>query len=151
MDVKSLFLLPLAAFLFVSCSVNTPATRIEKNPALYHDLSQSHQALVQVGKIENGMTPTAVFLAWGKADSKSEGEQKGERFERWDYLGLAPVYNEGFYSGFGYGYRDHYGRRDHGRYYDPYFGHSMSIDYLPYRAAWVDFQNNKVKAWQRGR
>lgn len=151
MDVKTLFLLPLVAFLFVSCSVNTPATRIEKNPALYHDLSQSHQTLVRAGKIENGMTPTAVYLAWGKANSKSEGEQKGERFERWNYLGLTPVYNEGFYSGFGYGYRDYYGHRGRGRFYAPYFGHSMHVDYVPYRAAWVDFQNNQVKAWQRGR
>ena len=96
------------------------------------------------------MTPGAVYLAWGNADSKSEGEVKGERFERWNYIGLAPVYNEGFYSGFGYGYRD-YGRRGRGRYSTPYFGHSMYVDYVPYRAAWVDFANNRVKAWQRGR
>lgn len=149
--MKLLFLAPLVALLFASCSVNTPATRIEKNPAIYNDLTTNHQALVRAGKIENGMTPTAVFLAWGKADSKSEGELKGERFERWNYLGLAPVYNEGFYGGFGYGYRDLYGRRGRGRYYDPYFGHSMHVDYVPYRAAWVDFQNGRVKAWQRGR
>ena len=153
MDVKSLFLLPLVAFLFASCSVNTPATRIEKNPALYNDLSTSDQALVRAGKIKNGMSPTAVFLAWGKADSKSEGEQEGKRFERWNYIGLAPVYNQSYYGGFGYGYgyRDYYDRRGRGRYYSPYYGHALQVDYVPYRAAWVDFQNGSVKGWQRGR
>ncbi|MEJ6642410.1 MAG: hypothetical protein QNL33_04055 [Akkermansiaceae bacterium] len=149
--MELLFLLPLVAFLFTSCASQTPAGRIEKNPALYNDLNTSEQALVRAGRIENGMTPNAVYLAWGKADSRSEGEHEGKRFERWNYIGLAPVYNQSYYSGFGYGYHDYYGRRGRGRSYTPYYGNALQVDYVPYRAAWVDFQNGRVKNWQRGR
>lgn len=148
--MKSEFLLPLIALFFASCSVNTPATRIEKSPAVFNDLSQRHQEMARAGRIENGMTPDGVYIAWGKPDSKSEGEQRGQRFQRWNYMGLTPVYNQGFYSGYGYG-GGYYDRRGYGHYGSPYFGQSTSVDYIPYRAAFVDFENDRVKGWQRGR
>jgi len=143
--MKGLLLLSLAAAFLVSCSSNTPAKRIEKNPAVFQALSAEHQNLVRQGRIEEGMPTTAVFLAWGNPESKSEGEKEGKRFERWNYIGLTPVYRHSFYGGVGYGY----GR--YGRYRRPYYGGGTGVDYIPYRAAYVDFHNNHVESWQRGR
>lgn len=143
--MKGALLASLAPLLLASCSVNTPTKRIEKNAAIYEELSPEHKALVQRGQIKEGMPPTGVFLAWGNPESKSEGEKKGQRFERWNYIGHAPVYRQGYYGGYGYGY----GR--YGRYGRPYYGGSLGVDYIPYRAAYVDFQNGAVTAWQRGR
>jgi len=148
--MKLFLLFPFLAFFAVSCTVSNPATRIEDNPKLYTSLSPRQQALVQNGKIENGMNPRTVFLAWGHPNSKSEGQENGKTFEKWTYTGLTPVYSQSIYGGLGYGYRG-FGRRGRYRGFYPYNSFSTEINYVPYRVAWVKFQNGRVESWQRGR
>lgn len=150
--MKKLLILPFLALFVVSCASSTPAKRIEENPRRYSSLNSRHQALVESGKIENGMTSDAVYLAWGKPASQAEGQERGKTFEKWSYTGLAPVYTQSFYGGFGYGrgYGRHsrYGR---GRGFYPYNSFGTEISYVPYRSAWVKFLNGRVDSWQRGR
>ncbi len=150
MKIRPLLLLSILALFTVSCSSSTPAKRIEENPKLYSSLSPRHQALIDSGKIENGMTTRAVYLAWGHPDSQAEGQEKGKTIEKWSYNGLAPVYHQSFYGGFGYGWGGH-GRHGRHRGYYPYNGFGSSVSYVPYRAAWVKFLNGRVDSWQRGR
>lgn len=135
-----------ASLLFTSCS-STISSRVEKNPGLYQSLPPSEQALVSRGEIRQGMGKDAVFLAWGRPDRTSAGENKKGRFERWIYTELEPVYTQNFYGGFGY-YRGggYYGRRRYGFY--PGFG--THVSYLPRAASYVDFRNERVSTWQRG-
>ena len=143
-----IFLLSVLALFAVSCSSSTPVKRIEENPKLYSSLSPRHQALVESGKIENGMSTRAVYLAWGNSDSQAEGQEKGKTIEKWAYNGLAPVYHQSLYDG--YGWRG-YGHRGRHRGFYPYNSFGSSVSYIPYPTAWVRFLNGRVDSWQRGR
>lgn len=154
--MKSLLLMTLAAaFICVSCTSGSPATRIEKNPTLYDQLPSSQQALVDKGQIKQGMSKEAVFLAWGNPASKAEGEESGKHFERWTYSGLRPVYTSSLNIGYGHGYGysrcyNPYGYYSGGRYGRGY-GYSQAVTYVPTKAASVDFKDGRVSRWQRGK
>ena len=65
------------ASVLVSCMASTPGDRISRNPTLYNSLPSYQQQLVQQGRIESGMSPDAVFLAWGAPNSEPvRGEKK---------------------------------------------------------------------------
>ena len=147
--MKSFLILPLLAFLAVSCASSTPAKRIEENPKTFNDLSSRHQALVASGKIENGMLGEAVYLAWGDPAAKAEGQEGGKALEKWTYTSIRPVYHQSFYGG-GYGYGSRYGRYGRGRGYSPYGSFGTEVSYVPYRSAWVKFRNGRVASWERG-
>ena len=66
-------LLLLVAGLLASCAPSTPEARIAANPAKYESLSSKHQQLVRQGKIDTGMSPDAVALAWGSPNRRFEG------------------------------------------------------------------------------
>ena len=157
MKIILLPLLSVAAVLLSSCAPVSPTSRIEKNPEIYDKVPSYHQELVQSGRIKNGMSKDAVYIAWGKPDSVAEGEDNGKSFERWTYTSLRPIYSSRFYGGYGGGYRG-YGRS----YYSPYgyggygrrgygYGYGQNINYVPVRSAIVDFKNGRVSKWQRGR
>jgi len=146
-----LLALPIVAFLAVSCSSNTLSKRIEKNAQVFNDLSARHQELVENGKIEDGMRKEAVLLAWGKPAARTEGQTRGRSFEKWTYTGVSPVYHQSFYGGRGFGFGSRYGRFGHGRGFSPYGSFGTQISYVPYRSAWVKFENNRVESWQRQR
>ncbi len=131
--------LPLL-FLVVSCT-STPTSRIEKNPALYNDLSSKHKKLVSEGKITKGMSKPAVFLAMGHPDRKIDGNKDGKNFSRWAYSVMTPIYSNGFRPYYGYGY----GRYGHRSRYG--IGYHPSIHYVPSRGASVEFINEKVTNW----
>ena len=128
------------ALLMVSCVSQTPADRIEKNPLIFNSLPVDQKLMVQQGRICNGMSQDAVFLAWGHPNTPPvEGESAGSRTERWVYRAYesVPVMTTGV--GFGYG---------------PYGCHSvcypqMETAFIPYDAAYVEFTNGKVTSWQR--
>lgn len=131
------------ALLFASCAPVTPDARINANPTLYGKLSEKEKALVREGRIEKGMSPEAVFLAWGKPAREYEGHERGKSTMRWDYEGATPVYGSGWGGYYGYG---PYGMR-------PYYGYAMGpeITYVPYRRASVWFENRRVTSWERAR
>ena len=55
--------------LLVSCVPSTPQTRIQQSPQKFEALGEKHRALVQQGQITRGMSPDAVYLAWGAPSS----------------------------------------------------------------------------------
>ncbi|MEM9081609.1 MAG: hypothetical protein AAGC74_13055 [Verrucomicrobiota bacterium] len=138
-------LLGAAALFLASCAPSTPSARIEKNPVLYNQLSLREQELVSQGRIEEGMSTAAVYLALGEPDQKSQGSARGVRTERWDYTALYPIYRNHFYGHYGYGGYGRCRRRYGG------IGFGPSIDYVPIRSASVWFENDRVRSWERVR
>jgi hypothetical protein len=144
-------LLPLltgaAALLFCSCVPNTPEQRIVKNIAVYTSLPAKHQELVKRGELARGMSPEAVFIAWGKPTERYQGLNGGESTERWDYTRNRPVYTNqvgfGFGQGFGFGRGCGYGGGFNSLFISP------EVTYIPQRSASVLFKKNKVDAWER--
>ncbi len=126
-----------AVLLFSACQSATPQTRIQENPALYESLPHADQALVAQGRIRNGMSPQAVYLAWGAPNSQPYVGQTGKkRVERWVYTTLQPVT---VMNNWPHPYWGRYG------WYD-----AMGPDtaYIPRTTATVTFENEKVVSWE---
>ncbi len=160
--MKTFFFLSFLAFFAVSCSSSrTPAARISKNPKIFRALKPEQQALVEVGKIQNGMTQPAVFLAWGSPDRQAEGEKNGKRYEQWIYNSLSPVVVQSAWGGWGGGWGGWGGpgwgiRRGGiaGPGWGPWGwngGVGTDVAYIPQASSWVKFTNGRVESWQRGR
>lgn len=145
--MKALFFLLFLGLFATSCSSSqTPGARIAKNPKIFRALKPEQQSLVEVGKIQNGMTPAAVFLAWGGPDREAEGEKNGIRYEQWIYSSLSPVVVQSAWgvrrsgiAGPGWGPWGWNG------------GMGTNVAYIPRASSWVKFINGKVESWQRGR
>jgi hypothetical protein len=144
-----MMLLPLLfGLIFASCAPSTPQARIDRHPEKFASLSKADQSLVQQGRINRGMPPAAVELAWGPPDRRFEGSKNQQATARWDYSGALPVYSSSLYSGYALGYGPYYGR---GRYGYHGYGFGTEVTYIPYRLASVWFINDKVDAWERVR
>lgn len=141
--MKSLSLVIIVIFLN-SCVPATPTSRITNNPYIFKQLSPKHQELVGQGRITQGMTKKAVFLAWGSPSRSINGEQNGSLFERWDYYNQSPSYSTSVsgYGGRGWGHRP-------GGYYG--LGVSPSVMYSPQHNATVIFRNDRVSSWESSR
>jgi hypothetical protein len=150
--------LSASALILTSCS--TTETRISDHPEIFQTLSPNDQALVKTGKIREGMSQNAVWLAWGTPDQKATGVAHGRPVETW-------IYNEYTYANapypypYGpYGYGGYFGGRvffhHHGGhrfaiigdpFYDPFF-----YSYIPPRVAYpsktVTFSNGRVVSIQ---
>lgn len=137
-----------ATLSLASCTVSTPQARIDRNYTLFESLPAKHQALVSQGRIAEGMSKGAVYLALGDPGRKSQGSRDGAAFERWDYVRLQPRYYSTFSAGFGYGhgYWGPHGRHGHD-YYG--FGFSPTVEYVPYRSGTVLFRRGVVDSWER--
>lgn len=138
----------LLSLVFSACAPSTPQARIQKYPEKFAALDPREQALVQQGQIDRQMSMDAVILAWGPPDRRFEGSKDSKMTERWDYIGIFPVYSPPAYPFGVYGYRG-YGR--YRGYCEPGFavGLSPEIDYVPYRAASVWFIDQRVDSWER--
>lgn len=135
------------AMLMLSCT-SPIVKRIERNPEIYDALSPRHKELVQLGRVEEGMTKQAVFLSWGRPDHAARGSKNGREYERWSYAGYEPTYTTGI--GFTSGY---WGHRGHGGCYgyDRSFFYEPMMTYVPYEAARVEFLKGIVNAWSASR
>ncbi len=127
-----------AALLLPSCQVASPATRIGENPVLFESLPAQDKLLVQQGQIRTGMSPEAVFLAWGSPNTKPYvGEKDGKRLVRWVYTrDEAVMVSTGggmHWGGCGWGY-DCSLRPD--------------VAFIPRNAASVTFEDDKVVSWE---
>jgi hypothetical protein len=150
-----------SALTLTSCS--TVQTRISGHPEIYQSLSPSDQALVSQGKIRTGMSPNAVWLAWGSPDRKVIGNMRGRTTETLIYVNYetAPYPYYGPYGpygpGFGYGFgsvgfvRTHHGGRSFvffgSPFYDPFF-YSYIPPSIPYPYKTVTFANGRVMSFQ---
>lgn len=133
-----------------SCVPSTPQTRIQQNPGKFSTLTHNQQSLVQQGQISRGMSPDAVYLAWGSPSSNFQGSKAGKLTERWDYADSHPVQVTNFYGAYGYGYG---GYGPYGRHGGPAvgIGYGPEIAYIPYRIASVWFIDQRVDSWERAR
>ena len=143
--MKKLMPVALVGMLLAACAPSTPQARIEREPRKFDSLSSKHRELVQQGRIERGMPPDAVYLAWGSPSRTFQGSKNGRMTERWDYAGSRPVYYNSFHGSYG-------------RYYGPYRRHGYyglgwgpEVAYIPYRIGSVWFIDNRVDAWERAR
>jgi len=138
-------LLMLGGCALTSCAVNTPQTRIAKNPDLYESLTPAQREVVGRGRVEKGLPKGGVFLAWGRPDRVAEWDRSGQQVERWTYLGVRPVhtYSLGGVWGPGWG-----GYGPGGPYGDPYFYGGPVVEWVPYPVSRVDFANERVTDWE---
>jgi hypothetical protein len=148
--------LVLSASAFVLTSCSTTETRISEHPEIFQTLSPRDQELVKAGKIREGMSQNAVWLAWGTPDQKATGVAGGHPVETW-------IYNEYYYANAPYpypygpfGYGGYFGGRvifhHHGGHRfaiigDPFFD-PFYYSYIPPRVAYpsktVTFSNGRV-------
>src|SRR3954464_8411077 len=70
---------------FTLTSCTTVDTRIAERPDAFHRLSASDQALVQHGRIREGMSRDAVYIAWGPPSARVPGRNRGHVVEVWIY------------------------------------------------------------------
>jgi hypothetical protein len=145
------------SLLFLS-GCTTVDTRIQERPAAYRALSASDQALVQQGKIREGMSQDAVYIAWGSPGYRVPGRNRGRIVEVWIYDATAAGdYGGPFLYGSRYGYGPGFGfyggrlSRFHRHYfydpfYDPFFYNRANIVRYPERT--VSFQDGRVIAFQ---
>jgi hypothetical protein len=150
---RALLALSVASgLLLASCS--TTQTRISERPEVFNALSPTDQALVQQGRIREGMSQDAVYIAWGAPNQRGPGRFRGRATETWIYFNTAAgdYYPPPFAYGIG-GYgrlRGGFGPRGRfGGYYsyydpfhDPWFYRRTSVIAYPERA--VSFQNGRV-------
>ena len=141
-------LLAGVALMLSACAVSTPASRVAQAPQMFEVLTETQKQAVREGRVLEGMSPDAVYLAWGRPDRVTRGSQNGQPYEVWRFTQLQPVYHSGMNVGMGYGYGG-YGYGGH-RYYDPGFlAVETGPDYVPVTAAVVRFIRNRVVSWER--
>ena len=141
---------------FSSCT--TIDSRIAERPGVYQSMSPTDQALVQQGKIREGMPQDAVYIAWGPPSGRAPGRNRGRVVETWIYDATAAGdYPGPFLYGGRYGYGPGYGyfggnryrfRRHHyyDPFYDPFFYHHANVVRYPERI--VSFENGRVISFQ---
>ena len=153
--------LGMAASAVILSGCSTTETRISEHPEIFQALSPQDQALVSQGKIREGMSQNAVWVAWGAPDQKAVGSARGRAVETWIYNDYVyadspypyprgPFGYGGYYGGGGVAFHSHYGRRFAiigDPFYDPFY-----YSYFPQRAAYpsktVTFANNRVVSLQ---
>ncbi len=97
----------------------------------------NEKELVTKGEICAGMSPKAVFLAWGHpSELPFKGMRNGKSVMRWDYTHLYPVTTVSTWSGM---YP-----------YDPYYYYpNTSTSFIPRKYATVSFVDDKVVSWSK--
>jgi hypothetical protein len=149
-----------STFLLNGCT--TVETRINERPAAFQSLSPGDQALVQQGRIREGMSRDAVYIAWGPPNEQAPGRNRGATVDTWIYYatdagdyegpflyGYPYGYGLGYgYFGYGGGYRHRFRRHyySYDPFYDPWFYRRANIIRYPERI--VSFQNGRVISFQ---
>ena len=122
-----------------NCS-STVESRISENPKMYSSLSGPQKEAVSKGKLLEGMTKDAVYLSWGRPNGVKEGTINSKVMEKWRYISHIPTMSQNIV----FGHYHHHG------YCGPFYN-SASIEYIPYTSAVVEFEEEKVKSWERER
>jgi hypothetical protein len=130
--------------------------RIERNMDLFVQLSPEDQQLVRAGRIREGMTQEAVFLAMGRPDRVGFGRRAGKVYETWSYTGQRAITTHHMGMGMGWGgwggrWGGWGGPWGMGPVWDPMFMGGPSVTYVPYEAGFVEFMEGRVTGWQVAR
>src|ERR1017187_5869982 len=147
-----------SALILTSCS--TTESRIAEHPEIFQTLSPRDQALVSEGKIHEGMSQNAVWVASGAPDQKGTGSARGPAVETWIYndytYASAPYpYPYGPYGYAGYFAGGAVFHHDHGHrfaiigdpFYDPFY-YSYFPQQVAYPSKTVTFANGRVVSLQ---
>jgi hypothetical protein len=122
-------------FLMGGCS--TPQTRIEDQPDIYASLSASQKAAVREGRVIEGMSSNAVYLALGEPNRVYHGRKRGKNLDQWIYTRLQPVTTR--ISPWRSTWHPYWWSGDYDVYEPVYVERPSFI---------VTFENNKVVAWE---
>lgn len=155
MKLSSFLSLILVAGFLAGCATDQSPVdrRIEKNSAMFGQLSEDEKRLVTAGRIKEGMRMDAVYLSWGPADNITHGEKDGKLVETWYYgtrdpYAYSPYWNVGVGRGYGGGFGSFGFGTGPGRYYgsslyarDFYYNRSFPTK-------WVSFHENRVVQWE---
>ncbi len=157
--LRSILLVCAALTFSILAGCTTIDTRIAERQQAFQSMSPRDQALVQQGRIHEGMTQDAVYIAWGPPSQRLPGRNRGAIVETWIYDATAAgdypgpfSYGYGYGYGLGYGYFGGYRHRFHrggffyDPFFDPYFYNHANIVRYPERT--VSFQRGRVIAWQ---
>jgi hypothetical protein len=77
----------LLGLLAACATATTLETRKQDRSAAYAALSEEQRALVEEGKIKTGMSPDAVYIAWGPPSEVLESESAEGHMTVWIYYG----------------------------------------------------------------
>lgn len=163
MSLQALAASALAVTLLLFAGCETVQDRIAQRSAAFQSMSASDQALVQSGRIREGMSRDAVYIAWGAPNQRAEGRRGNSSVENWLYFNTTDAgfgygggyggfgYPYGYGYGLGFGYAGRIGHHHRGYYgyspfYDPFFFSHTSLVTYPDRT--VSFQNGRVIAFQ---
>ena len=124
--MRTFTLLALLALGLAGCSTPTVETRKKERPSAYATLPPEQKTLVDDGKIQVGMPPDAVYIAWGQPAEVLESETAQGHTTHWIYHGQWA---------------------EEQRYW---IGRHLESDYYPraYVRAEIIFQNGVVASWQ---
>ncbi len=133
-----------------ACS--TTETRAQENPAIIARLAPVDRNLVLAGRVREGLSKEAVFIAWGRPDRVYRGSRNGKVFEAWVFTTREVRYGAGF-GAFGpyypsrvvVGRRGRYYLADYGSFYDPFYARPTYSVEVPVRR--VHFENGRVIAF----
>jgi hypothetical protein len=131
-------LLSVSVALFAVSCASPIERRVTKNPQMFNKLTSEQQQSVQQGRVKEGMSRDAVYLAWGHPSAVSNGSRDGRTYERWNYTELQPVYINTLGAGIS---------RHACGFYDPYYYSGPIIDYVRVPGRSVEFVNNKVSGF----
>ena len=135
-SIKWLVLL-LVSLSFVACS--TPETRSKERPDSFSRLSKDEQRLALKGKISEGMSQDAVYIAMGNPYKKRKGRFQGKETLAWIYGTLEAYTFSQVHEQF---YRDSKGRLFSTPVYDPV------TEYRTVETFAVFFDQGRVVGWQ---
>jgi hypothetical protein len=124
--VRSFASLALFCLALTGCATATVETRKKEQASVYASLPPEQKALVDQGKIQVGMAPEAVSLAWGPPSDVLESETAQGHNTIWVYYGQWA---------------------EETRYW---IGRRLESDYAPrsYVRAEIVFQNGVVASWR---
>jgi hypothetical protein len=124
--LKKAVVLALAGLILAGCATSTVQSRKQERYAAYEALTPEMRGLVDQGQIKVGMTPDAVYIAWGPPGRMLQGENEAGKTTTWVYYGsyLQEVRYWGYYG--------------------------LRYQYYPttYVRAQAVFVNDVVKSWQ---
>lgn len=99
MKLLRLFSLAATALFLSSCASSTPQGRVSANPAMAESLSPDQREAVLAGRISEGMTRDAVYLALGRPSAVRKGSTGGKETEVWRYTNLQPIQTSSMFFG----------------------------------------------------
>jgi len=136
--MKTLCWILLGSLFITGCATSSITTRKQERLGSYVALNSEQKIAVDLGQIKVGMTPDAVYIAWGNPSQILQGESSQGSTVTWIYTGT--YFEEYRY----WTVPNYYGR---GRYYS---APHMVCDYQSrsYVRAEVKFEGGIVKEWR---